>query len=170
MAGTARTVSEWAGTRPHPPRLINAACGAGDLKPLRRRACAGLRGEVVEIGSGPGTTCRSTRPRSPGSPRSSRPTSWRLAADRSPRPRCRCDGRIGRSVLPFPDATFDAALSSWTLCTIPDVHAALAELRRVLRPGGTLHFIEHGLARTRACAGGSVASIRSSSGSSAAAT
>ena len=45
-----------------------------------------------------------------------------------------------------PGRTFDAALSSWTLCTIPDVHAALAELRRVLRPGGTLHFIEHGLA------------------------
>jgi ubiquinone/menaquinone biosynthesis C-methylase UbiE len=52
---------------------------------------------------------------------------------------------VGQS-LPFEDATFDSALSSWTLCTIPDVHAALVELRRVLKPGGALHFIEHGLA------------------------
>ena len=48
--------------------------------------------------------------------------------------------------LPFPDDAFDAALSTWTMCTIPDVDAALRELRRVLRPGATLHFLEHGLA------------------------
>jgi ubiquinone/menaquinone biosynthesis C-methylase UbiE len=48
--------------------------------------------------------------------------------------------------LPFPDDSYDAALSTWTLCTIPDVAAALRELRRVLKPGGTLHFVEHGLA------------------------
>jgi ubiquinone/menaquinone biosynthesis C-methylase UbiE len=48
--------------------------------------------------------------------------------------------------LPFPDDSFDAALSTWTLCTVPDVAAALAELRRVLKPGGTFHFLEHGLA------------------------
>jgi SAM-dependent methyltransferase len=48
--------------------------------------------------------------------------------------------------LPFADASFDAALSTWTMCTIPDVAAALSEVRRVLKPGGTLHFLEHGLA------------------------
>nr|MBA3407969.1 methyltransferase domain-containing protein [Solirubrobacterales bacterium] len=48
--------------------------------------------------------------------------------------------------LPFPDDSFDAALSTWTLCTIPDVAAALLEVRRVLKPGATLHFVEHGLA------------------------
>ena len=56
--------------------------------------------------------------------------------------RCGLDGQA----LPLADASCDAALSTWTLCTIPDLDAALAELRRVLKPGGTLHFVEHGLA------------------------
>ena len=54
-------------------------------------------------------------------------------------------GLDGQS-LPFEDNSYDAALSTWTLCTIPDVAGALGELRRVLKPGGTLHFVEHGLA------------------------
>jgi SAM-dependent methyltransferase len=54
-------------------------------------------------------------------------------------------GLDGQS-LPFDDDSFDAALSTWTMCTIPDIAGALAELRRVLKPGGTLHFVEHGLA------------------------
>jgi ubiquinone/menaquinone biosynthesis C-methylase UbiE len=57
----------------------------------------------------------------------------------------RRSGLDGQS-LPFADNSYDAALSTWTLCTIPDVAAALGELRRVLKPGGALHFVEHGLA------------------------
>jgi ubiquinone/menaquinone biosynthesis C-methylase UbiE len=74
-------------------------------------------------------------------------TAWRLARKRvaaSPVPVHRA-GLDGQS-LPFPDASYDAALSTWTLCTIPDPAAALSEVRRVLKPGGTLHFVEHGLA------------------------
>lgn len=49
--------------------------------------------------------------------------------------------------LPFADASFDCALLTWTLCSIPDPAAALREIRRVLKAGGELFFIEHGLSR-----------------------
>jgi SAM-dependent methyltransferase len=54
-------------------------------------------------------------------------------------------GLDGQS-LPVGDASVDAVLCTWSLCTIPDGVAAVREARRVLRPGGTFHFIEHGLA------------------------
>jgi SAM-dependent methyltransferase len=55
-------------------------------------------------------------------------------------------GGLDGQRLDLPDASADAVLSTFTLCTIPDVGAALAEVRRVLRPGGALHFLEHGIA------------------------
>jgi ubiquinone/menaquinone biosynthesis C-methylase UbiE len=48
--------------------------------------------------------------------------------------------------LPFDDGSFDSVVSTWTLCSIGQVSRALGELRRVLRPDGTLIFIEHGQA------------------------
>ncbi len=49
--------------------------------------------------------------------------------------------------LPFEDDTFDTVISTWTLCSIDDVAAAMREVRRVLTPGGRFLFVEHGLAR-----------------------
>jgi ubiquinone/menaquinone biosynthesis C-methylase UbiE len=49
-------------------------------------------------------------------------------------------------MIPFDDAVFDTVVTTWTLCTIPQVVAALREMRRVLRPNGHLLFVEHGLA------------------------
>ena len=49
------------------------------------------------------------------------------------------------AALPLEDGSVDMALSTWTLCTIPDVATALSEIRRVLKPGGSFHFVEHGL-------------------------
>jgi ubiquinone/menaquinone biosynthesis C-methylase UbiE len=49
-------------------------------------------------------------------------------------------------VIPFDTSTFDTVVTTWTLCTIPQVIVALCEMRRVLRPDGRLLFVEHGLA------------------------
>jgi ubiquinone/menaquinone biosynthesis C-methylase UbiE len=130
------------------PRMIDVACNMKASVPQRRRACEGLAGDIVEIGFGSGlnvpfypaavTQVAAVEPADVG---------WKLARKRLgatsiPVQRSGLDGQA----LPFPDDRFDAALSTWTMCTIPDIGAALRELRRVLKPGGTLHFVEHGLA------------------------
>ncbi len=130
------------------PRVIDVTCRGRSRDKLRQRACASLDGEVVEVGFGSGlnvpfypaavTAVSAVEP----SDVAWRLAAKRLAAARVPVSRSGLDGQS----LPFGDASFDAALSTWTLCTIPDVAAALTELRRVLKPGGELHFLEHGLA------------------------
>ena len=129
------------------PRLLDVACATPLAAPLRARVCAGLTGEVVEIGFGSGlnvphypatlTRVAAVEPSD---------LAWGLAADRvagSPV----VGQRVGldAQALPLDEDTFDSALSTWTLCTIPDARAALAELRRVLRPGGRLPFVGQGL-------------------------
>lgn len=130
------------------PRVVDVACGMKAAEPHRQRVCAGLTGEVLEIGFGSGHNVRHY-PFSVTSVTAVEPSDvgWRKAADRvaaAPVPVQRT-GLDGQS-LPFPDDSFDSALSTWTLCTIPDAGAALREVRRVLRPGGRFHFVEHGLA------------------------
>ncbi|MFC3435768.1 class I SAM-dependent methyltransferase [Nocardia seriolae] len=130
------------------PRLVDMCCGTKYLNAERKRVCAGLHGRVLEIGFGSGrnvpfypdtvTSVSVVEPADLG---------WRMAAERVaasaiPVQRSGLDGQH----LPFADNSFDSALSTWTLCTIPDVESALAEVRRVLVPGGTFHFVEHGLA------------------------
>ena len=52
---------------------------------------------------------------------------------------------INIEYLPFPDNTFDTVVSTFTLCSIKDIHRALSEIARVLRPNGRFFFAEHGL-------------------------
>jgi SAM-dependent methyltransferase len=130
------------------PRMINIMCGDRNAEPHRRRVCAGLAGDVLEIGFGSGLNVP-FYPETISSVAAVDPSevAWKLADKRlkaSPVP-VRWSGLDGQS-LPLPDDSCDSALSTWTLCTIPDPTAALAEVRRVLKPGGTFHFVEHGLA------------------------
>ena len=130
------------------PRILDFACGMKTVEPLRRRVCDGLAGDVVEIGFGSGHNVPFYPPEvSRVAAVEPSDVGWklaekRLAASLTPVERSGLDGES----LPFADNSFDAALSTWTMCTIPDVTATLAEIRRVLKPGGTLHFLEHGLA------------------------
>ena len=130
------------------PRILNVVGGGKAVEPLRRRVCEGLKGQVVEIGFGSGlnvpfypTAVTGIDAVEPAE------VSWKLASKRveAAEVPVRRSGLDGQS-LPFANDSFDAALSTWTLCTIPDVEAALGELRRVLRPGCAFHFVEHGLA------------------------
>jgi SAM-dependent methyltransferase len=130
------------------PRVINVTCGSSIARPLRERVCAGLTGEVLEIGFGSGLNV-AFYPAAVSAVAAVEPAGlgWRLAANRvraSPVPVRRAG--VDAQTLPFPTDSFDSALSTWTLCTIPDPDAALLELLRVLRPGGAFHFLEHGLA------------------------
>jgi len=130
------------------PHIVDKACGMKSNNVLRERVCQGLHGQVVEIGFGSGhnvphypaavTGVAAIEPADIG---------WKLAGKRvaSATVPVERKGLDGQS-LPLPDDSCDTALSTWTLCTIPDVAAALREVRRVLKPGGTLHFVEHGLA------------------------
>lgn len=130
------------------PRVINLACGMAPGNPLRERVCAGLVGDVVEIGFGSGLNV----PFYPAAVRhvaAIEPSDlgWKLASARVAASPVKVErSGLDGQALDFADDSFDCAVSTWTMCTIPDPEAALDEVRRVLRPGGTLHFVEHGLA------------------------
>jgi ubiquinone/menaquinone biosynthesis C-methylase UbiE len=130
------------------PRLVDVCCGLWPLETLRGPACEGLSGDVLEVGFGSGLNV----PHYPAEVRSVTAVepsdlAWRLAGRRIARASAEVRrGGLDGQRLDAPDASFDGALSTFTLCTIPDASAALEEIRRVLRPGGSLHFVEHGLA------------------------
>ena len=117
------------------------------MNPLRGDVLAPAAGDVLEIGFGTGLNLRhypaSVRRLCAVDPMDAleRRVAERIAAAPFPveRHQLRADGR-----LPFDAARFDCAAMTWTLCTIPVPSAALRELRRVLKPGAALLFIEHG--------------------------
>jgi SAM-dependent methyltransferase len=130
------------------PYCIELSCGMKALAPLRDKVCADLHGTVLEIGFGSGMNL----PYMPGA------VTRVLAVD--PSERARRIGRrrieaarvpidfvgLGAEAIRADSASADCALSTFTLCTVPDVARALAEVRRILRPGGRFFFVEHGRA------------------------
>lgn len=129
------------------PRLVERSLSTADVRQARAVVCAGLGGTVLEIGFGSGLNIDAYPP-AVGRVDAVEPAdlAWEMSARRRaaasvPIERVGLDGQR----LDAADASYDAVLSTFTLCTIPDVASALAEVRRVLRPGGSLHFAEHGL-------------------------
>lgn len=128
------------------PRLIHWTCGSSRLQPIRRPTVEGIHGTVLEIGFGSG----------PNVPLYPDGVERVLAVDPSELGRRLAAAHLERSPVPvtfvgldgqaidLPDNSVDSALSTWTLCSIPDPVAALHEVCRILRPGGELHFLEHG--------------------------
>lgn len=130
------------------PRITDRVLDNAQVAEHRAGICAGLQGTVLEIGFGSGLNV----PHYPVGVQSvtavePSEVAWRLAARRIaaqsiPVFRGGLDGQR----LDHADESFDAVLSTFTLCSIPDLERALAEVARVLRPGGRFHFLEHGLA------------------------
>lgn len=128
------------------PRLVHWTLQGPEFDRLRRECVAGLSGTVLEVGFGSGmnlpfypsdvTRLLAVEP--------SR-LAWKLAGETvaaAPFP-VEVVSETAEAI-PLPDGSVDAAVSTWTLCTIPDVQRALAEIRRVLEPGGSFRFVEHG--------------------------
>jgi len=128
------------------PRITDSVMRRQEFTPMRARVSAGLHGEVLEIGFGSGlnvphypsavTRVRAVDPATMGRKLAAR----RVAASPVPVEYIGLDGQA----LPLDAASVDHVLTTWTLCTIPDVQRTLSEVCRVLRPGGSLHFAEHG--------------------------
>lgn len=116
------------------------------LRRWRREILAGLGGRVLEIGPGTGLNL----PLYPPAVREL------VLAEPDRHMRARLEAKVAQSAvgavdvldavasgIPAPDAAFDNVVCTFVLCSVPDQPAALAEIRRVLRPGGTLAFLEH---------------------------
>jgi ubiquinone/menaquinone biosynthesis C-methylase UbiE len=128
------------------PYIVDVALSGKEFARLRARVASGLDGEVLEVGFGSGrnvphyppavTRVQAVDPATVGRKLAAK----RVAASPIPVEYVGLDGQT----LPIESESVDHAVTTWTLCTIPDVSRALAEIRRVLRPGGALHFVEHG--------------------------
>ena len=129
------------------PWIIDRVLARSECRQLRQRVVQGLGGTVLEIGFGSGLNL----PHYPSEVRRI------LAVDPAVFGRKLAAKRLGAcpvpvefiglngEEIPLEAGSVDSALSTWTLCSIPDLPAALGEIRRVLKPGGRFHFLEHGL-------------------------
>ncbi len=124
---------------------VSAAMDRAGVLEHRRALVAGLSGRVIEIGAGHGLNFAHYPPEVTElvavEPEPNLHAAALSAARTAPVPVSVVDGVADE--LPYGDGEFDAAVTSLVLCSVPDQAAALAEIRRVLRPGGQLRFYEH---------------------------
>lgn len=129
------------------PRLLDWSMSGPEFAQYRHRLLAEVSGEVLEIGFGTGLNLAyypaSVRKITTVDPNRGMGAiaQRRIAASAIPVESHPLSGEN----LPFPNRHFDSVVSTWTLCSIPQVEQALREIDRVLKPGGQFFFIEHGL-------------------------
>lgn len=142
------------------PRIFDRSLRDPITHPWREFACGQAHGEVLELGFAAGLNLR-FYPEAVRRVLAVEPSdlAWQLAQRRIERAAGARPGlevaRIGLdgARVDLPDRSVDTVVSTWTLCSIPDLGSALAEVRRLLRPGGRLRFAEHGLSPDPGVAG-----------------
>lgn len=130
------------------PRLVHLAMRQTTLDPFRQRVVGAADGRVLEIGIGSGLNLRHYRPQA-GSVIGLEPSAQLLSMARTRAADTRVPVELleaSAEAVPLESASIDTVVTTWTLCTIPDTARALSEMRRVLKPGGALLFVEHGRA------------------------
>jgi len=128
------------------PRFLNFAMGMSMIVEERKKCLAEVRGTVLEVGFGSGHNL-SYYPKGVEKVVAIDPSEVgaklaRLRIEKAPFPVEYLP--LKGEEIPTPDGSFDSVVSTFTLCTIPDVTAALRQIRRVLKPGGRFFFVEHG--------------------------
>ncbi len=129
------------------PRLMDLAMSGENLAQYRRSLLRDVTGEILEIGLGTGLNL-AHYPQSVKRITSVdvNPGMSTIAQNRATQAGITIVPHVlSGEHLPMADATFDTVVSTWTLCSIPDVAQAIREAHRVLKPGGRFLFIEHGL-------------------------
>lgn len=131
------------------PHVTDRICGTGPIEKQREKIVPRAEGDVLEVGFGSGYNLAHYERDRVG-------TVWALEPSEGMRrraePRVRASGMDVRFLdlpgerIPLDDDSVDTVVVTYTLCSIPDVRAALLGMRRVLRPGGRLLFCEHGAA------------------------
>jgi ubiquinone/menaquinone biosynthesis C-methylase UbiE len=132
------------------PRLCNLSMRNERLRPYRERVIGAAEGRVLEIGSGSGLNLPYYRPSVQEILALEPDPNLIKMARRVPHAEMPVNFiEASAETIPLDDSSVDTVVTTWTLCTIPGADAALSEMRRVLRPGGMLLFVEHGLSPDR---------------------
>jgi ubiquinone/menaquinone biosynthesis C-methylase UbiE len=130
------------------PRMIHLAMRSDLLTPYRRRVLSAASGRVLEIGIGSGVNlpfyCSAVRQISGIEPSLKLLQMTAQSAKRISITPELIEGTA--EALPLDDRSVDTVVTTWTMCSIPDLDKAVREMRRVLKPDGCLSFVEHGLA------------------------
>lgn len=129
------------------PRIMDWGLSSPGLAKYRQEVLSNVQGEVLEIGFGTGINL-SYYPKQLQKlvTVDANPGMNALAQKRLETSTITVDNRVlNGENLPMADSSFDCVVSTWTLCSIKNVEQAIAEIHRVLKPGGKFYFIEHGL-------------------------